>query len=446
VYGGATFAPHVPTRAATDVRTARITMAELDQLTKGYADRYLTLIASATDDLVKGNPSVEQRRAALLFKLTGVTSIYDIVTNADPFSQLLDLVLVVTLQSQVWIDDGKADEVFGDRAMMLITSLRRAREDVWTVAARVMTAEQLEVMDRLIWEWRRANQDVEYVAFVRFDNFAASRGKSMIADIKTGTGFLAPVDQATKAVDEVRLLAERAFYLSKRVPTLLGWQAESLITEILAKPEVARSLDGIAVLSDTTTRVVRLVETLPAQILGDREALLKGLEGYQQALENAVVGYRAAVSETRDTVALVGMVTKDSGRVAPQLRDAAMALMQTLTTADAFLARHNESLATSLAAFPVTEIAGATAELTRALVQLNAAIAATDKLLDSPAWARRVGELNVVASGGIDLAAQRSASLVDRVFWRVILGAALIIAMLALYRTYAIWLARRSGS
>ena len=43
-------------------------------------------------------------------KLVQVSSILDIVTNADPFTQLLDLTLVVTLQSQKWIDEDLAEE------------------------------------------------------------------------------------------------------------------------------------------------------------------------------------------------------------------------------------------------------------------------------------------------------------------------------------------------
>jgi hypothetical protein len=49
-------------------------------------------------------------------RLTQVSAIYDIVTNADPFTRLLDLMLVVTLQSQKWIEEDQAERWFGDRA------------------------------------------------------------------------------------------------------------------------------------------------------------------------------------------------------------------------------------------------------------------------------------------------------------------------------------------
>jgi len=43
-------------------------------------------------------------------------------------------------------------------------------------------------------------------------------------------------------------------------------------------------------------------------------------------------------------------------------------------------------------------------------------IGATDKLLDSPAWPRRLGEIRAVTTGGTDLATERGRSLVRIVF------------------------------
>jgi hypothetical protein len=206
-----------PTPAAK--RTDQITQEELEQLTYGFADRYLTYIISATDTIERDNPSSEQRRRAHQVRLVQVSAVYDIVTNADPFTRLLDLLLVVTLQSQKWIEEDQAERWFGDRAQPLITASRKAREDIWQIAARTMTPDQLEVLDYLIWDWRQRNRNVELVSYVRFDDFAAARGKSIIANVKSGAGLLAPVGEATKAVDEMRMLAERAFFYAKRLPS-----------------------------------------------------------------------------------------------------------------------------------------------------------------------------------------------------------------------------------
>jgi len=88
--------------------------------------------------------------------------------------QALDLVVSATLQSTVWIDENRAEEVFGDRAPILIRALRTMRVEAWELAAKLLTQDQLEQLDYIIIEWRRLHPEVEDVAFVKFDTFAGA--------------------------------------------------------------------------------------------------------------------------------------------------------------------------------------------------------------------------------------------------------------------------------
>jgi hypothetical protein len=106
-------------------------------------------------------------------KSLGSIAVYDIVTSGDPLSQLLDLLLYATVQSYIWIDEGEAVKIFGDRADGLIDQLRAARLDIWRVAEKALTREQLETLDNMIFRWRRDNPDLDYLAFIRFDDVAA---------------------------------------------------------------------------------------------------------------------------------------------------------------------------------------------------------------------------------------------------------------------------------
>ena len=77
----------------------QISIPELDQLAYGYADRYYMVISSAVDAIKRGNPDPVQRRRAHQIKLQGVLSMNDIVSGNDPYAQIFDLVVSVTLQS-----------------------------------------------------------------------------------------------------------------------------------------------------------------------------------------------------------------------------------------------------------------------------------------------------------------------------------------------------------
>ena len=114
--------------------------AELDKAAYAFADRYTTQLVAATDAVMKDHPSAEQRRAAHAVKLVSVSGIYDIVTNADAASKLMDLLMVVTLQSYRWIDEDMAERTFGARGGPLMQAMRTLRVDIWNVAGRVLRA------------------------------------------------------------------------------------------------------------------------------------------------------------------------------------------------------------------------------------------------------------------------------------------------------------------
>src|SRR6516225_6538995 len=124
-------------------RQHHVSIEELDQLTYGYADRYYAVMSDAVDDLKRGNPDPVQRRLAHQIKLNGVLSINDIVSGNDPYSQVFDLVVSVTLQSIVLIDENGAEKDFGERAPILIKAIRTTRVEAWELAAKVLTQDQL---------------------------------------------------------------------------------------------------------------------------------------------------------------------------------------------------------------------------------------------------------------------------------------------------------------
>src|SRR5436190_3668326 len=100
---------------STSAAGQRLKIPELDQLTYGYADRYYMVISSAVDAIKRGNLDPVQRRSAHQIKLNGVLAMNDIVTAHDPYAKALDLVVSVTLESILLIDENRAERVFGDR-------------------------------------------------------------------------------------------------------------------------------------------------------------------------------------------------------------------------------------------------------------------------------------------------------------------------------------------
>ena len=315
----------------------KIGFEELEELTNAYADRYRTLMEDAIAEITKNNPDARARATAQRFLVESTTSAYDIATNGDPFSQVLDLTIMVTLTSQVWIDDDRATREFGaDRAEPLIVALRQAREEIWRIAARVFLADQLAALDFMIASWRRENRGVEDTSFVRFDDFAEQRGESLIRDVASGGGLFEPLNKAIDESVAYRKLGERIFYLAKRMPTLANWQTQALADEVLAKEETKRALanlDGVSKSVESLgATVTKLATDVPKLVADERTAIFAEIDRRQKDIDAALGQVTAIAGEAAKAAADARAISEG---VSPILSDAQKTLEAAQPTLDA---------------------------------------------------------------------------------------------------------------
>jgi hypothetical protein len=315
------------------LRSDRISIEELDHLTRGFADRYSMVVGSAVDLIKRNNSDATERRIAHRIKLDGVLAVNDIVSGDDPYAEVLDLTVAVTLQSLVWIDENRANTTFGDRAPVLIRALHAMRREAWELAARVMTQAQLELLDLLILEWRRDHRDVEQVAFVKFNDFAGARAASLLVDLQSGGGMLAPLRETNVELRETRRLAERAFWYGKRGPSIAGIEAEAATNEILAAPEIGRLLATVEELSRTAARMGRMVESLPQSVARERHQIFLELDQRQKQVAE-ILSKTSTLAEQGSTLA------RDATRLATALQQTLLSLDQTLKGADAVASKY----------------------------------------------------------------------------------------------------------
>ena len=408
--------------AADGGKPLPIMSAELDELTRAFADRYVGLLSSTCDALKKDNPDLVQRREAQELMLNCATNVYDIASNADAFTRVLDLVVVTTLVSQVWIDDDRAWEVFGDRGEVLVRALHHGRVEAWALAAQVLRPEQVDLMDYLLWDWRRHNPDMVQVSFVRFSNFAIGRGKSANAEVLTASGLYANVGQQGQAVAEARLLTERMFYMLKRAPTLLRWQMEGAKDDIMATPEVSTCLIDVHRLADQ-------VEQLPKNIAAERQAILAAFDERKPELSEVLAQMKGAISDANALATSVGQTSNS--------------LNEMLKTADALLARYDAIHVSR--PFDIREYMETMKEVAVASGKTNDLLKSSNELLGSSEWEHRVQQVSQSADERMKMAAQQSQLVVNEVFRKVYMALGVLLAILILYRVVTLLLTRRFG-
>ena len=405
----------------------RVTAADLDKAAYAFADRYTTQLVAATDAILRDNLSAEQRRAAHQVKLVSVSGIYDIVTNADPFSKLMDLLMVVTLQSYRWIDEDQAERYFGTRSLPLMQAMHTLRVDIWNVAGRVLRPEQLQQLDALILDWRKRNPHVDILAYLRFDEVAGQRGPNALDEIKA-SGFFAEIASATKVADDARLLAERAFYQAKRMPFLMTWQMEALMNDMLLKPELTQSLKAADAIAKSVDRTSLAVEKLPEQIAREREAVVTLLEDRNGRLTHMMGEVRKTTLVADQLTSRVHQVTESAVKLSANLRDTASGVTETSRAVDQLLAKHSSPPRPDAKPFEIEPYVKASSELNQTVAGLNTLLGATDTLMGKRPWAVPAQEVSALLTAQI-----------DHVFWRALM---LILAFFALLLAYRIITAR----
>lgn len=399
----------------------QLSIQELDQLTYGYADRYYMVVSSAVDAIKRGNPDPIQRRLAHQIKLNGVLAMNDIVSGNDPYAQIFDLVVTVTLQSIVWIDEDGAEKAFGDRAPGLIRAVRTMRVEAWDLAAKVLTQDQLELLDHIILEWRRTHPQIEQVAFVKFDNFAGARATGLLTQLKSGGGFLAPLSEASQVLKDWGRLTERAFWYTKRAPNIAAIQAEGAVNEILSTPEINAMLL-------TAERLGKTAESVPQAIEAERQALFAAIDARQTLLTNTLRDVRHIMADADSLGSTVSLLFTNTQKTLAAVSD-------TLKAVDDVGQRFGlAKMLTNPPArpFDIQDYTAALMRLNEVVTNVQQLSVSADQLVRSEGWQKALRDMT-------DATDRR----VDRVFGRLCLALGLAFLLAIAYRVVSLRLTRR---
>jgi hypothetical protein len=277
--GCSALAPDPASRALQGAEGKSISLRELEQRTKNFADRYIQLLGDAVERIKESPASVKARREAHLLKLRSATSAWDVVTSSHPAQEMLDLFVQVELQLLMWVDEGLAGRTFGpEGGERLAQALRSAREEILALARHALPDDKIAGIQGLVRDWRKRNPNVETGAFIRFGPYLDAPGGTLVSQLLSGFGLLDlsklnPLDPAAKQVKNVGHTADDAFYMSKRFPMLLEWQAEAATFDILqALDQTSANTQGTLKSGESLLR--NATETAKA-LQGTFEALAK---------------------------------------------------------------------------------------------------------------------------------------------------------------------------
>jgi hypothetical protein len=258
------------------------------------ADDYVGGVAQAADSFRARVGTTEARAMAQQWKLNEATAAYINAAGDNPLLNAVDMVVLASLSSYA-VEDYWVGEKYGEPARPLLQVQRQMESNAWRQVQGVLTPAQQQNLRQLLREYRDKNPHLRYAAAVRLPDLAASLGRDPAAEHSREPGNLfsllyinplAGLDPTTQAIEQTRLLAQRAMYYAQRAPTLLSWQVELTTYQLAAQPEARQVLSDVNDVAQSAKVFARTASDLPGLVNDQRQAaiqqLLDGLTSQQK--------------------------------------------------------------------------------------------------------------------------------------------------------------------
>jgi hypothetical protein len=353
----------------------------------------------------------------------GLVVTTDIAASPNPGAALLDMTVFVTLKRAAW-EEYWMPEVYGDAGQPVLDILEELEDDIWQIAAGVYAEDQLDQLRILIDDWRAGHPNTVEVDFVRLTELGHSREvQDLVAAGRPG-GMLAPVKEANRNLEEMRLLAERLTFMATRMQLLISLQVEMASAKLAVQPEVRQLLEdsrAFAEVSDrAATAFAALVADLPEESRAAIDQIMAGLSEERERIfaELAEDGeLRPALRDLRDTLE-VG-------------RDMAETLNAAATDIDALAARMIAGNPAAPRPFDILEYQATFAELANTAREIQGVLASIEAILGS---ADLEGHIGPIVEGANRLEDEVVNDIIDRAFLRGVALIVMFFVMLTLYR------------
>lgn len=367
-----------------------MTEAELQAHVMGFADRFAAYISQGFETYDEQEPPLESRRIVLGDTVYSMYAAFTIAADTDPDAALLDMVVMVTLGRLIYEEHWLVK--LGPSVESMVAGFRKAEGDIWEIVARVLKPEQQQQLMGLIQKWRRDNPQELQFSYLRVSDYAAERAKSKLARIWKPSGLFKSVEIATKQVEEMRLLAERAMFLATRTPLLAGYFADVWTSQLLISPELKELLTDLH-------RFVDVTENLPKNFARERQALIEqAMDRLAEERKNTIDDFLA--QEPR----LKGVLT--------DIKQASTEANQLMISLNSFTNWLDTETPEGQEPFDINEYKETASEIAAAGAQLNSLVEALDRFLNSPGVEKLLPEIE----NAINAAGDEGEVLIDHTF------------------------------
>ena len=259
-------AAFVATGSTATVSSQHETMGplELQAAVMAFADTTNSRLSQASG-IIEGIGTPQARLTAARMMVFDVSSNVEIAAGPYPGVALLDMIVTTSLRRMVW-EEYWIPVIFGKKAEPALEDFQDAEREIWELAARLMTPDQLDELAKIILRWRRANPRQVNVNYVRLDDFGDLGLKPSMRRLHSPGGLFASVKQAAMVAQDMKVSIDRAFYLMSRMQLIINFQVKLAYLEMMFQPEADGLIDTSKKFADMTERYARIAEDLPNNV------------------------------------------------------------------------------------------------------------------------------------------------------------------------------------
>jgi len=390
-------------------------LVEVQESLLRFADEYSMRMVGSVDNLRRGTDALSPAEV-LQLKIAIGSETWSIASGPNAVADLLDMTVFVTVM-RMTLEDYWQPKVFGKSALPMLAYSRSAEADIWKLAGKVLKPEQQTDLRQSIAAWHHQNPLRESLVAVRSLDFAsrvAALGQNEVS--KPGSVFgllnvdpLAGMEPAVREVAQTRMFAERALFVTEKMPTLLRWQTELLSVNAVEMPAVQQLISNSTQLSGSVERFARVAEQLPEQLITEREEIVKALQGQE-----------------KDIASLMGQGTQFSA-----------SLNTTFTTFDALMKRFGVGEPKSGEPPPANAVPFRIQDYTQSAAQIEAMAGRLTELLgmlDRTMGSSNLAQFSAQVGPVVQQAQAGGKEVVDYAFWKGILLVVIVLVAALIYR------------
>lgn len=244
----------------------KITPYELNKKIMAFSDNYQEAIDEITDEFIFNAVSPASRLYFQGVKVFYTHSAISIATEADAIHQLLDMMVMVRLQRIVWKHGGNQNLATVQHAEKMAIQLQKLETQLHKIARLIFKQGEINLVMSLTEKWRKDNPDRDYVAFVRFQDFAHSEETAAIQKLIHSGGLFSSITDAKQEIEETRHAVDRGLFLMNRLPILLEWQSELFFYKLFSSDEIINILEKNTALTEAIDRLSLRIDKWPEDV------------------------------------------------------------------------------------------------------------------------------------------------------------------------------------